>query len=225
MRTEPVVLVHGLGSSSEHGWRAPGWLDLLADAGRRTVPIDVLGHGEAPAPHEPDAYANLDRFVEEAIPDETVDAIGFSLGAQLLLRIAARDPSRFGRLFVIGVGENLFRNDMALNLVDAFEQGNDPEDLTSRLFVQLARSAGNDPRAMAALLRRPHQMFTTDEIARVACPTLVVIGDKDFAGPPDPLVAALPDATLRVLPGVDHFRATSEFACIDAALEFIDAAV
>jgi pimeloyl-ACP methyl ester carboxylesterase len=225
MRTEPVVLVHGLGSSSEHGWRAPGWLDLLADAGRRTVPIDVLGHGEAPAPHEPDAYADLDRFVEEAMPDETVDAIGFSLGAQLLLRIAARNPSRFGRLVVIGVGENLFRNDMAFNLVDAFEQGNDPEDLTSRLFVQLARSAGNDPRAMAALLRRPHQLFTTDEIARITCPTLVVIGDKDFAGPPDPLVDALPDATLRVLPGVDHFRATSEFACIDAALEFIDAAL
>jgi len=223
MRTEPVVLVHGLGSSSEHGWRAPGWLDLLADAGRRTVPIDVLGHGEAPAPHEPDAYADLDRFVEEAMPDETVDAIGFSLGAQLLLRIAARNPSRFGRLVVIGVGENLFRNDMAFNLVDAFEQGNAPEDLTSRLFVQLARSAGNDPRAMAALLRRPHQLFTTDEIARITCPTLVVIGDKDFAGPPDPLVDALPDATLRVLPGVDHFRATSEFACIDAALEFIDA--
>jgi len=26
-----------------------------------------------------------------------------------------------------------------------------------------------------------------------------------------------------VLPGVDHFRVTSEFSCIDAALEFIGA--
>ena len=49
MRTEPVVLVHGLGSSSEHGWRASGWIDLLRDAGRRAVPIDILGHGPAPA--------------------------------------------------------------------------------------------------------------------------------------------------------------------------------
>src|SRR4051812_231267 len=223
MRTEPVVLVHGLGSSSEHGWRAPGWLDLLADAGRQTIPIDVLGHGNAPAPHEPGAYADLDGFVEAAFPAETFDAIGFSLGAQLLLRIAARDPSRFGRLVVIGVGANLFRNDAPANLVDAFREGNDPDDLTARLFVQLARTAGNDPLAMAALLQRPHEPFTPAEIGRVTCPTLVVIGCKDFAGPPDPLVDALPDATLRVLPGVDHFRATSEFSCIDAALEFIGA--
>jgi hypothetical protein len=26
-----------------------------------------------------------------------------------------------------------------------------------------------------------------------------------------------------LLPGIDHFRATGEFACIDAALEFVGA--
>jgi hypothetical protein len=52
----------------------------------------------------------------------------------------------------------------------------------------------------------------------------VIIGDRDFAGPPDPLMEALPNAELLVLPGIDHFRVTSEFACIDAALEFIGAA-
>ena len=52
---------------------------------------------------------------------------------------------------------------------------------------------------------------------------LVIMGDRDFAGPPDPLVDALPDAHLVTLPGVDHFRAIREFRCIDAALEFIEA--
>jgi hypothetical protein len=51
----------------------------------------------------------------------------------------------------------------------------------------------------------------------------VIIGDRDFAGPAEPLVAALANARLHVLPGIDHFRATSEFSCIDAALEFIEA--
>jgi pimeloyl-ACP methyl ester carboxylesterase len=225
MRTEPVVLVHGLGSSSEHGWRAPGWLDLLADAGRRSIPIDILGHGTAGAPHDPGAYAHLDRAVEAELPDETFDAIGFSLGGQLLLRIAARTPERFGRLVVIGVGANLFQTDTTGVLADAFEHGHDPDDLTARLFVQLARSAGNDPLAMAAVLRRPLEPYTTDELGGVTCPTLVIIGDKDFAGPADPLVKALPNATLRMLHGVDHFRAPSEFACIDAALEFVGAAL
>ena len=58
-------------------------------------------------------------------------------------------------------------------------------------------------------------------MARVTCPTLVVIGDRDFAGPPDPLVDALPDARLVVLPGVDHFQAVRDFRAIDAALDFI----
>jgi pimeloyl-ACP methyl ester carboxylesterase len=224
MRQEPVALVHGLGSSFEHGWREPGWIDLLADAGRTVVPVDILGHGKAPAPHDPAAYARLEQSVAAALPDGPVDAIGFSLGAQLLLRLAARDPSRFGRLVVIGVGANLFAAVDGIGaLADAFERGTEPDHVTARLFLSLAASAGNDPLAMAACLRRPHEPFTAAELRRVSCPTLVIIGSEDFAGPPDPLVDALPDARLVVLPGVDHFRAPREFSCIDEALEFIEA--
>jgi pimeloyl-ACP methyl ester carboxylesterase len=226
MRSQPVVLVHGLGSSFEHGWRATGWVDLLGDARRHVIPVDLLGHGTADAPHDHAKYAHLDAAIEMALPDdtdETVDAIGFSLGAQLLLRVAARTPERFGRLVLIGVGENMFRDDATHALADVFESGVEPDDITTRLFVQLARSAGNDPQAIAACLRRPSEAFTRDDAARVTCPTLVIIGDRDFAGPPEPLVDALPDAQLVVLRGVDHFRAPSEFDCIDAALEFVEA--
>lgn len=225
MRNQPVVLVHGVGSSFEHGWRAGGWVDLLGDADRPVVPIDLLGHGTADAPHDPAAYAHLDATLEAALPAGEVDAIGFSLGAQLLLRIASRAPDRFGRLVLIGIGENMFRTDGTETLAAAFENEStaDPDDLTTRLFVQLARSAGNDPLAIAACLRRESEPFTPADAARVTCPTLVIIGDRDFAGPPEPLVEALPDAQLVMLRGVDHFRAPSEFDCIDAALEFIEA--
>jgi pimeloyl-ACP methyl ester carboxylesterase len=225
MRNQPVALVHGLGSSFEHGWRSTGWVDLLSDAERPVVPIDLLGHGSADAPHDPAAYAHLDTTLEAALPDGEIDAIGFSLGAQLLLRIAARTPERFGRLVLIGVGENMFRTDDTGTLADAFEHENraDPDDLTTRLFVQLARSAGNDPLAIAACLRRHSEPFTPDDAGHVTCPTLVIIGDRDFAGSPDRLVAALPDVQLVMLKGVDHFRAPSEFDCIDAALEFVEA--
>ena len=218
----PVVLVHGLGSSGEHGWRPAGWLDLLADAGRTAVAPDLLGHGRAPAPHDPDAYASLERELLATLPPEPVDAVGFSLGAQVLLRIAASEAGRIRRLVVIGVGANLFATrDRAPVLAEAFTAAREPEDPTARLFVQMARRAGNDPLAIAAFLRHERAPFTPEELGRVDCPTLVVIGDRDFAGPADPLVAALPAAEVVVLPGVDHFRATSEFACIDAALGFL----
>jgi pimeloyl-ACP methyl ester carboxylesterase len=224
MRNQPVVLVHGLGSSFEHGWRSPGWVDLLADASRTVIPVDLLGHGTADAPHDPEKYANLETSVERALPDEQVDAIGFSLGSLLLLRLAARSPERFGRLVLMGVGENAFRTDDAHGeLAAAYERGGDPEDVQTRLFVQLARTAGNDPLAMSACIRRPAAPFTPADAAKVTCPTLVIIGDRDFAGPPEPLVDALPDAQLVVLKGVDHFRTPVEFECIDAALEFVEA--
>ena len=218
------MLVHGLGSSFEHGWREPGWIDLLGDAGRRVIPVDLLGHGGAPAPHDPAAYADLEQSIVAQLPDEPIDAIGFSLGAQLLLRVAASDPARFGRLVVIGVGANLFRTDGTEHLATAFEDGVQPDDVALRVFVNLAASAGNDPLALAACLRRPSRPYTADEIARVTCPTLVILGDKDFAGPADPLVDALPDVQLTTLRGVDHFQTPREFACIDAALEFVEAA-
>src|SRR4051812_5679886 len=215
MRTEPIVLVHGLGSSFEHGWRESGWADLIADSGREVIPVDLLGHGTADAPHDPAEYAHLESSLEQALPDEPVDAIGFSLGAQLLLRVAAKTPERICRLVVIGVGANVFRDDDMSALADAFEQEAEPADITARLFVRLARTAGNDPLAMSACIRRPREPFTTDELARVSCPTLVIIGDKDFAGPAQPLVEALPNASLVTLSGIDHFRTPSEFACID----------
>ena len=187
------------------------------------IPVDILGHGAAARPHDPEAYANLESSVAGVLPDTPVDAIGFSLGAQLLLRIAAADPSRFRRLVVIGAGENVFHTDGATALAAAFENGVSSDDVGARVFTSLAAEAGNDPLAIAACLRRPVTPLTASELAKVQCPVLVILGDKDFAGPAEPLVDALPDARLVTLRGIDHFQSTRDFTCIDAALEFIDA--
>ena len=50
---------------------------------------------------------------------------------------------------------------------------------------------------------------------------LVVLGDRDFAGPADRLVAALPDATLVILEGTDHFGTLRDFRFVQAALDFL----
>ncbi|MBW8827332.1 MAG: alpha/beta fold hydrolase, partial [Acidobacteria bacterium] len=56
----PVLLVHGLASSFELNWREFGWVDLLADAGREVIGVDLLGHGTAPKPHDADEYRRLE---------------------------------------------------------------------------------------------------------------------------------------------------------------------
>src|SRR5262245_22424348 len=100
----PVMLVHGWGGSFATTWERTGFAALLADAEREVIGVDRLGHGAAPKPHEPDAYTDLGARVVDALPDRPVDAIGFSLGALTLLRVALAQPGRFRRLVLAGIG-------------------------------------------------------------------------------------------------------------------------
>jgi pimeloyl-ACP methyl ester carboxylesterase len=219
----PVVLVHGMASSFDLNWRRTGLADLLADAGREVVPVDLLGHGSAPAPHDPAAYADLTARVVEVLPGGPVDAVGFSLGAHVLLEAARDEPGRFGRLVLGGVGDTLLGPQDREPLARALEAGDPGAPGILGLFVRLAEGSGTDPLALAALLRRPTAPLTTADLARVTCPVLLVLGDRDHAWPADQLAAALPDARIKALKGVDHFATPTDFGFLDATLEFLGA--
>jgi pimeloyl-ACP methyl ester carboxylesterase len=90
-------------------------------------------------------------------------------------------------------------------------------------FAGLAQHPDVDREALAACLRSPRPVLTPERLARVQLPVLVVLGDKDFAGPGEPLVEALPQAQLVSLRNVDHFATPKDFGCIDAALDFLGA--
>lgn len=223
----PVLLVHGLASSFDLNWRQPGWVDLLSDAGREVIGIDLLGHGRADKPHDPAAYADVAADIAAALPEDgsPVQAIGFSIGARLLLEVASQDPERFERMVVAGIGAGAFGDAGHEALALAIERGADDESSAmARLFASFASSSGNDAVAIAAFLRRPTVPLDPQELARITCPVLVVIGERDFAAPAEPLVRALPDARLVTLRGVDHFATPKDIKFLDAALDFLGAA-
>ena len=219
----PVVLLHGFATSSARTWGENGWLDLLADVGRTPLPIDLLGHGTADKPHEPEAYAAMEQLVLDQLPEEPVDGIGFSLGARVLVTLACDHPERFGRLVLTGVGANLLRSEGSDLIVKAIEGEGDPTNPVVQYFAGLAQHPEVDREALSACMRSPRPVLTPERLALVDLPVLVVIGDKDFAGPGEPLADALPQAELVTLRNVDHFATPKDFGCIDAALDFLGA--
>lgn len=221
----PVALLHGMASTFDHNWRGPGWVDLLGEGGREVLPLHLPGHG--PAPADPVAIGDPPAFVAAQLAEVSggrlVDAVGFSAGAQALLGVAARGTTALRRLALLGIGSFVLQPDTggAARLADLLDGPDDTVDVMVRVLRRMALAAGNDPGAVAAYLRRPRPPLRPEDLARVRCPVLVVLGDRDTAAPADRLVAGLPDARLVTLRGTDHFATTSDPRAMDAVLDFL----
>lgn len=218
-----VVLVHGWGGSYTETWQEPGISALLEDAGHRVIGVDLLGHGGAPRPHDPEAYRDLTDRILEVLPNRPVAAVGFSLGAMTLLRLAIARPDRFSRLVLAGIGDNVLHpEDHSAAIVEALRSGDAGDDRMAGVFLQYAQRPGNDPLALAAVMARPRQEpVTATDLARLHMPVLVVVGDQDFVGDAQELVAALPNGHHRVLVRTDHFATPGSFGFIDSMLDFL----
>ena len=226
MADPTILLVHGFSSSADSSWARNGWLDVLADTGREVIAPDLLGHGNAPKPHEPEAYAVMEEQVRSLVESVAgpVHAVGFSMGARIVLVLEAERPGTFERIVVGGVGANLFAAGDPEPMAHAIETGDAPLDPLARAFVSVASTPPNDPKALAACLRRPAPPLGPADLARITCPVLVVIGANDtLARPADPLLDALPNATLVTVKGADHLGTMKGFGFLDATLDFLGA--
>jgi 2-succinyl-6-hydroxy-2,4-cyclohexadiene-1-carboxylate synthase len=202
--------------------------------------LDLPGHGQASRPPTPITFESSVEAILEASPERFV-LCGYSLGGRIALHVALAAPERISRLVLIssspGIEDDAERAerriaDMALadelecmpfeQFIDKWRSqplfAEDPPDVAERAREDQRR---NQPHALAAAMRG----LGTGEMAplwarlrELTMPVTVVVGERDakFRAIGERMVALMPDARLKVIPGghVLPLESPRELICV-----------
>jgi pimeloyl-ACP methyl ester carboxylesterase len=228
---DPIVLIHGFGANRLITWANTNWYQTLTRAGHKLIAIDCRGHGESEKPHDPEDYDEgrmaMDVIaVLAALEIPEVDVMGYSMGAQLAIRLMHDAPGRVRRAVLGGLGENYFR--FSKEHADIIARGllaKDPAKITdpvAKEFRIFCEKAGDDLLAMAACIRRPRHIFSAEELHLLPQPVLVACGAEDnLTGSPEPLARAFRDGRLVIIPKRNHHSTVGDRAYKDAVVAFL----
>ena len=180
----PLVLLHeGLGSVGL--WR--GFPPTLAAAtGRRTVAFSRHGHGQSDPPPKPRTPAFMHEEALEVLPEvlkalgmDTPILVGHSDGASIALIHAAHHPVSA----VVAIAPHVFVEDICLREIELARQTYVETDLRERMArhhrdPDAAFFGWNDVWLDADF----PQWDITGEVERIACPLLLIQGERDQYG-------------------------------------------
>lgn len=220
---EPLLLVHGLGSSTED------WEPQVEFFARRfqVITYDVRGHGRTA---KPAAAYSVKQFAEDAaaliehLQLGAPHVMGISMGGMIALQLVADHPRLVRTLTVVNSGPELvlrtwkqkigiYSRFVIVRLMGMRKMGEVlsatllplPEHAAARrTFVE--RWARNDPRAYLRTLRALIGWTVTERLGAIACPTLVVGADQDYTSVAfkQQYTGMIPNARLAVVRGARH---------------------
>ena len=235
-----LLLMHG-GTETSALWS--GCLDALA-AECRVIAPDSRGHGATLNPEgTPLDYALMaDDMAAVLDALDIAEAVvgGFSDGANIAFEFARRHPSRCQAILLHGL-TTAGRTECFVATLSRFfcvEDFDDPADLDAMAiehesYVSILEGwhAAQGPDGWRDVVRLVQPLFanppsfTAADYAAIACPALVITGDRDPCFPVAEHIAvvdALADAELAVWPGVGHGLPERPALFTDLVLDFID---
>jgi 3-oxoadipate enol-lactonase len=223
---ETVLLLHGMGSAGED-WE----LQLAALAPHyRVLAPDARGHGRSHRPPGPYAIAQMTDEVVALLDQLSlgpVHAVGLSMGGCMAMQLAIAHPSRVRSLVLVNTfarirpagwqGLRRFIQRVwalqfgSLSAVGMSVTGNlfpKPEQADlRRLALERFNSHNTSKETYRTILRAVVQFNARRHLQRVACPTLVVSGDRDLTVPMSckvDLHKGIPGSEFLVIPDSGH---------------------
>ncbi len=227
---EPIVLVHGFGSSKEVNWVQPSWLTTLKGAGRRVIALDNRGHGQStklfdPAEYHTTKMAEDVRALLDYLGVPRADVMGYSMGARIAAFLALAHPDRVRSMVLGGLGSHLIDGvGLPESIAEALEAPSLDEvaDPQGRMFRAFADQTRSDRRALAACIRGSRQVLSREQAASIRTPTLIAVGTKDpIAGSAEGLAAVMPNARALPIPDRDHMLAVGDKVFKAGVLQFL----
>jgi len=238
-----VVLIHEMGGTLE-SW--DGAAPLLAKRGR-VLRYDTRGAGLS---QKVRGALSIDTMTDDliALMDATGIAegalAGVAVGGAIALNTALGHPARVSavvatspaiavaadrRAAVLARVDRIEREGMGVAADESFASGY-PTELRgdmARFNAFRARWLGNDPASYATIYRMLAATDLTGELARIACPTLVIGGRFDRTRPPataEPVARSIPGAQFKVLDSGHYMAVQTPELLAGAITEFLDQA-
>lgn len=229
---EPILLIHGFGSSFQVNWVGPGWVKVLTEAGYRVVAFDNRGHGLSSKSYDPTDYTP-DRMAGDAaallhhLGIERAHVMGYSMGARVSAFFALAEPQMVATLVLGGLGIGLVDGVGDWDPIADALLAPDPGSIAhprGKMFRAFADQTRSDRRALAACISTSRTLLSEGEVARITQPTLVAVGTHDdIGGPAAPLADLMPHAESFEIEGRDHMLATGDRTFKKRVLEFLRA--
>jgi pimeloyl-ACP methyl ester carboxylesterase len=114
----PLLLIHGATMSS---WQFDRVVPHLAEAGFRTIRLDLYGHGYSDRPTISHDYDLFGRQVSELLElldlRHEIDLLGYSLGAAIGARLVQASPRQFGSVIMAAPLLDFFANQPTARLL------------------------------------------------------------------------------------------------------------
>lgn len=206
-----LLCLHGLVDTLEIWDRVAA---PLAERGH-VVRYDQRGHGQSTAP--PGRYAREDLAADAvAVLDahgiERAVLIGHSMGGIVSMATALAHPGRVAGLVLIGTASRC--NEKIARWYERIAQAGEAEGtagLARAIYGEKSRRrVEGDARGIAEVTRMLKTLWSdplNPKLARIGCPVLLLVGEKDPMGPKASEIIAgeLPDAELEVVPGCGHW--------------------